>query len=101
LIIRSPLPALPQGFTSTPVKTAWTVRFVSMSQIEETEETSEVDLDDLQMDETEDPFAEELDNLVLNIITRKCNSSVAQLNREQFAENKVCIVQVPFLNIIL
>ncbi|BAS76896.1 Os02g0138700 [Oryza sativa Japonica Group] len=59
-----------------------------MSQIEETEETSEVDLDDLQMDETEDPFAEELDNLVLNIITRKCNSSVAQLNREQFAENK-------------
>lgn len=58
-------------------------------------------MDDLQMDETEDPFAEELDNLVLNIITRKCNSSVAQLNREQFAENKVCIVQVPFLNIIL
>ncbi|KAF0925094.1 hypothetical protein E2562_015384 [Oryza meyeriana var. granulata] len=57
-------------------------------QMEETEETSEVDSDGLQTEETEDPSEEELDDLVLNIVTRKPKSSVAELNREKHAACK-------------
>ncbi|XP_006648296.3 protein REPRESSOR OF SILENCING 3 [Oryza brachyantha] len=54
-------------------------------QMEETEEISGIDLDDLQMEEAEDPSEEESDDLVLNIVTRKTKSSVAQSNRENHA----------------
>uniref|UniRef100_A0A0D9VC18 RRM domain-containing protein n=1 Tax=Leersia perrieri TaxID=77586 RepID=A0A0D9VC18_9ORYZ len=65
-------------------------------QMEETEETSEEDSDGLQMEETkesseedsDDPSEEESDDLVLNIVTRKSSSSVAQSNREKHAADK-------------
>jgi hypothetical protein len=62
-------------------------------QMDKREETSEEDLDD-QMEETEDPSEEELDDLVLNIVTCKPKSSVAQLNSEKQAADKVCTLQV-------
>ncbi|KAE8796058.1 Nucleolar protein 8 [Hordeum vulgare] len=63
--------------------------------MEETTESPEEDLDDLQMEETDDPSEEEWDDdLVINIAPRKANNSAVQLNRANQSVNKVCILQV-------